>query len=75
MVDNAAMQAKLDQLKKGPLEFFKVDVGEGVTLDGWMMKPPGFDPKKRYPVLFYAYTEPAGKRSSIAGAAPITCGT
>ena len=31
------------------------------TLDGWMMKPPGFDPNKKYPVLFYAYGEPAGQ--------------
>lgn len=61
MQDNAELQAKIDKLKKGPHEFFKIDVGEGVTLDGWMMKPPGFDPSKKYPTLFYAYTEPAGQ--------------
>ncbi len=35
-----------------------------------MMKPPGFDPAKKYPVLFYAYTEPAGTtvNDSWAGA-------
>jgi len=26
-----------------------------------MMKPPNFDPTKKYPILFYAYTEPAGQ--------------
>lgn len=61
IVDNAAAQSKLDKLKKGPQEFFRVDIGDGVTLDGWMMKPPGFDPAKKYPVLFYAYSEPAGQ--------------
>ncbi len=59
--DNAELRTKLDKLKKGPAEFFRVDIGEGVTLDGWMMKPPGFDPKKKYPVLFYAYGEPAAQ--------------
>lgn len=61
MEDNAELQAKLDKLKKGPQEFFRIDIGEGVTLDGWMMKPPGFDPNKKYPVLFYVYGEPAGQ--------------
>lgn len=60
IVDNASAQAKLDKLPKGPQEFFRIDIGEGVSLDGWMMKPPNFDPTKKYPVLFYAYTEPAG---------------
>jgi dipeptidyl-peptidase-4 len=48
-------------LKQTPSEFFKVDIGEGVQLDGWMMKPPDFDPQKRYPVLFYVYGEPWGQ--------------
>ncbi|HJS52696.1 MAG TPA: S9 family peptidase [Pyrinomonadaceae bacterium] len=61
IVDNAAVQAKLDALQKGPYEFFRVDVGDGVSLDAWMMKPPNFDPAKKYPILFYAYTEPAGQ--------------
>ena len=60
-VDNAQLQAKLDKLQKGSHEFIKVDVGGGVTLDGFMMKPPGFDPNKKYPVLFYAYGEPAAQ--------------
>lgn len=59
MEDNAALQATVDKLKKGPQEFFRIDIGGGVTLDGWMMKPPGFDPNKKYPILFYAYGEPA----------------
>ncbi len=34
-------------------------VPNGVTLDGWMIKPPDFDPLKKYPVLTYVYGEPA----------------
>jgi len=61
LVDNAALQAKLDKIEKGPKEFFKVDIGGGTTLDGWMIKPPGFDPDKKYPVLFFVYGEPASQ--------------
>ena len=38
-----------------------MDIGDGVKLDGWMIKPPGFDPTKKYPVLFYVYGEPAAQ--------------
>ena len=42
-----------------PTEFFKVPVSDGVTLDGYMMRPPDFDPAKKYPVLVNVYGEPA----------------
>ncbi|MEO8433820.1 MAG: S9 family peptidase [Pyrinomonadaceae bacterium] len=58
LIDNRETQVRLAALKQTPYEFFRVDIGEGVQLDGWMIKPPDFDPQKRYPVLFYAYTEP-----------------
>ena len=28
-------------------------------MDGWMVKPADFDSTKKYPVVFYVYTEPA----------------
>jgi len=40
------MRAKVAQLKLGSIEFFKVDGGDGVALDGWLIKPPNFDPSK-----------------------------
>ena len=43
-----------------PVEFFKVDVGDGVTLDGWMLRPPQFDASKKWPLLMFVYGEPAG---------------
>jgi dipeptidyl-peptidase-4 len=58
---NAKLQEKVKDLRRGPSEFFRVNIGEGVQLDGWMIKPPAFDPTKRYPVLFYVYGEPAGQ--------------
>lgn len=61
LIDNQELKDRLAKLKQGPREFFRVDIGEGVQLDGWMIKPPGFDAQKRYPVLFHVYGEPAGQ--------------
>ena len=61
VVDNASVIDKVNKLKRGESEFFQVDIEEGVQLDGWIMKPPDFDPSKRYPLLFYVYGEPAGQ--------------
>jgi dipeptidyl-peptidase-4 len=57
--NNAKSKQRFDQLGLNPKEFFKVDIGE-VILDAWMIKPVGFDPSKKYPVIFYVYGEPAG---------------
>lgn len=43
------------------VEFFKVKTSEGVEMDAWMVKPDNFDEKKKYPVVFYVYTEPWGQ--------------
>ena len=61
LIDNREVQDRFAKLKQTPSEFFKVDIGEGVQLDGWMIKPHDFDPQKRYPVLFYVYGEPWGQ--------------
>ncbi len=59
--DNAALRANLKDFLSRPTEFIRADIGGGVTLDGWMMKPRNFDPAKKYPVLVYVYGEPAGQ--------------
>ena len=41
------------------VEFFEVPVANGIKLNGWMIKPPDFDPAKKYPVLTQVYGEPA----------------
>jgi len=61
MLDNTALRKKVDALKKSPVEFFRVNIGNGVELDAWEMKPPDFDPSKKYPLFFYVYGEPAGQ--------------
>jgi dipeptidyl-peptidase-4 len=42
------------------VEFFKINTADGAEMDGWMVKPKGFDATKKYPVLFMVYTEPWG---------------
>ena len=59
--DNSELRARLAALKKRPTEFFRIDIGDDVSLDGWCMKPPDFDPRKQYPLLFHVYGEPAGQ--------------
>ncbi len=61
LVRNERLARTLDSIDRGDASFFKVDIGDGVKLDGWMMKPPHFDPSKKYPLLFYVYGEPAGQ--------------
>lgn len=61
VIDNEELQDRLARVKTGPQEFFRVGIGEGLQLDGWTIKPPDFDPSKRYPVLFYVYGEPWGQ--------------
>jgi len=60
LVDNAELAGKAAALERGPHEFFTIDA-DGIEVHGWMMKPPGFDPGKRYPIVFYVYGEPAGQ--------------
>jgi dipeptidyl-peptidase-4 len=40
------------------VEFIKVTTEDGVTMDGWKIMPNDFDSTKKYPVVFYVYTEP-----------------
>ncbi len=58
---NERLKKVISQLTKTPMEFFKVDIGDGVELDAYMIKPHDFDPSKKYPVLFHVYGEPAGQ--------------
>ena len=61
LTDTTALEKALAGVMKTPVEFLKVDIGGGVTLDGWMLKPEPFDAKQKYPVVVYVYGEPAGQ--------------
>ncbi|MEO6315697.1 MAG: S9 family peptidase [Chitinophagaceae bacterium] len=52
--------AKADKAAPG-ITFFKVKTAEGIEMDAWMKKPLNFDSTKKYPVVFFVYTEPWGQ--------------
>ncbi|HJU43954.1 MAG TPA: S9 family peptidase [Vicinamibacterales bacterium] len=61
LTDPSALIAKVKPVLNPPVEFFRVDVGDGVTLDGYMMKPSTFDSTKKYPFITFVYGEPASQ--------------
>ena len=59
--DNAGAAARVKPLIARPTEFLQLDIGDGVVMDAWMIKPRDFDPAKKYPVFVFVYGEPAGQ--------------
>ena len=57
MIKKYAPEKKIDH----PLEFFEITTIDDVTMEGWIVKPKNLDKNKKYPVLFYFYSEPAGQ--------------
>jgi dipeptidyl-peptidase-4 len=45
----------------GKSEFLTFTTSDGVSLNAYMIKPPDFDPAKKYPVLFYNYSGPGSQ--------------
>ena len=56
--ENRELRRKMKPLIAQPTEFLKLDIGGGVVMDAWMIKPDNFDPSRKYPVFVYVYGEP-----------------
>ncbi|HQW87066.1 MAG TPA: S9 family peptidase [Flavobacteriales bacterium] len=56
--DNAALRERMAPYALQPREFFQFTTAGGVTLNGWMIKPPGFSADKKYPVFMTQYSGP-----------------
>lgn len=56
--DNSKAMEQYKALGLNPKEFLKVKSGN-YDLDAWLIKPKGFDPSKKYPVIVEVYGEPA----------------
>ena len=54
---NAAL---LDALDIPRAEGFRFKGADGDEVSGWLVKPPGFDPNKKYPVVFLIHGGPQG---------------
>src|SRR4029079_362604 len=48
----------LSGLALGEVEELWVDAFDGKKLQGWIVKPPGFDPKKKYPLVLEIHGGP-----------------
>lgn len=58
LVDNGPLRQRVGALRRGREEFFQVDIGGGIRLNGWMIRPPDFDSGRRYPLFLYEYGGP-----------------
>ena len=64
LADNAELAQAVKPFLDPPVDYFKVPVSGGVSVDGWMIKPEHFDSTKTYPMLVYVYGEPAGQTTA-----------
>ena len=60
----------LKQYKLGTVEFMQVKTRDGFPMEAMMIKPPDFDPRKKYPVMSFTYSGPQAPsvRNSWGGA-------
>lgn len=55
---NENQVAELASYGLSPVEFLSVRSHDGISLNAMMIKPPHFNPERRYPVLVYTYGGP-----------------
>jgi dipeptidyl-peptidase-4 len=56
--DNTVLKNTVSVLKIPQKEFFSFKTSEGIELNGYMIKPAGFDASKKHPVLMTQYSGP-----------------
>lgn len=59
--DNMRLKQVTNEYAISTKEFFTMTTSEGIHLNGYMIKPPDFDPEKKYPVLMYVYGGPGSQ--------------
>lgn len=57
--DNAKYQQRWESAPKA--EFFTMTTDDGLSLNGYIIKPTGFDAQKRYPVIMSQYSGPGSQ--------------
>lgn len=62
LVTNQKLKQELAQYNIPQKEFFTFKTSDGTTLNGWMMKPTGFNSSKKYPALLYQYSGPGSQQ-------------
>lgn len=59
--DNSSLRKQLASSNIGPSDLFSFKTGDGVELNGWIVKPSSFDSSKKYPVIMYQYSGPGSQ--------------
>ena len=62
LIDNHELKNRLAKFDLGKKEIFQFKTSEGVTLNGWIVKPADFNPSKQYPVIMYQYGGPGNQQ-------------
>lgn len=60
VVSNKRLKDRLGILQLPQPKFFKVNIGNDVELDAWIIEPKNIDYTQKYPVIFHVYGEPVG---------------
>lgn len=55
---NQNLVDRLAGYRISPKTFMEIPIGGGMTMNAWIIKPPGFDPSRKYPVLMHCYGGP-----------------
>jgi dipeptidyl-peptidase-4 len=61
LAGNEKLREAIVKLNLPPVEFIRADIGNGVKLDGWIIKPKSIDGTAKVPLLIHVYGEPAGQ--------------
>ncbi|MFO7823719.1 MAG: S9 family peptidase [Cyclobacterium sp.] len=59
--DNQELQEKMQSFDFNEKTFFSFQTPDGTSLNGYMIKPPDFDPSRTYPLLLYVYGGPGSQ--------------
>lgn len=61
LVNNSGVREYIEEYNYSPRELFSFTAEEGHTLDGYMIRPPDFDPDKSYPLILMIYGGPSSQ--------------
>jgi len=62
LLDNDALKQRTVEYGFTDKELFSFTTGEGVQLNGWMIRPADFDATKKYPVILHQYSGPGSQQ-------------
>jgi dipeptidyl-peptidase-4 len=60
--NNSELKERYEQLELPSKEFFTFKTSEGISLNGWMIKPNEFNATKKHPVVMVQYSGPGSQQ-------------